>query len=97
MPVLSDEVLVLLLVIGDTLCSVEQVDVVTEVVDEVLNHLQIVVVLSERIKVLLLPAEVLVDPLPDIDLLVNLAVLKELYAKVASAERDGALGTRTRT
>ena len=58
-PVLVDELLVALLVLGDALVRRQRVDAVRQVENDVLHHLEVVIVLGEVVKVLLLLVEVL--------------------------------------
>ena len=96
-PVLCDEILVSLLVLRDALVGAQDVDPVGEIEDDVLDHLEVVVPLRELVEILLLLVEVLQDPLADVDLLVDLAVLEELVTEVVAPQRHAALGTGART
>ena len=96
-PVLGDEILVSFLVLRDALVRAQDVDPVGEIEDDVLDHLEVVVPLRELVEILLLLVEVLQDPLADVDLLVDLAVLEELVTEVVAPQRHAALGTGART
>ena len=96
-PIFGDEILVSFLVLRDALVCAQDVDPVGEVEDDVLDHLEVVVPLRKLVEVLLLLVEVLQDPLADVDLLVDLAVLEELVTEVVAPQRHAALGTGART
>ena len=96
-PVLGDEILVSFLVLRDALVGAQDVHPVGEIEDDVLDHLEVVVPLRELVEILLLLVEVLQDPLADVDLLVDLAVLEELVTEVVAPQRHAALGTGART
>ena len=96
-PVLGDEILVSFLVLRDALVGAQDVDPVSEIEDDVLDHLEVVVPLRELVEILLLLVEVLQNPLADVDLLVDLAVLEELVTEVVAPQRHAALGTGART
>ena len=96
-PVLGDKILISLLVLRDALVGAQNVDAISEVEDDVLDHFEIVVPLRELFEVLLLLVEILQDPLADIDLFVDLAVLEELVTEVVAPQRHAALGTGART
>ena len=96
-PVLCDEILVSLLVLRDALVGAQNVDAVGEVEDDVLDHLEVVVPLRELVEILLFLVEVLQDPLADVDLLVDLAVLEQLVPEVGPPQRHPALRAGTGT
>ena len=96
-PVLGDEILVSFLVLRDALVRAQDVHPVGEIEDDVLDHLEVVVPLRELVEILLFLVEVLQDPLADVDLLVDLAVLEELVTEVVAPQRHAALGTGART
>ena len=92
-PVLGDKILVPLLVLRNALVRAQDVDATGQIEDDVLDHLEVVVPLRELVKVLLLLVEVLQDPLADVDLLVDLAVLEQLVPEVGAPQRHAALRT----
>ena len=96
-PVLGDKILVPLLVLRNALVRAQDVDATGQIEDDVLDHLEVVVPLRELFEVLLLLVEVLQDPLADVDLLVDLAVLEELVTEVVAPQRHAALRTGART
>ena len=92
-PVLGDKILVPLLVLRNALVRAQDVDATGQIEDDVLDHLEVVVPLGELVEILLLLVEVLQDPLADVDLLVDLAVLEQLVPEVGAPQRHAALRT----
>ena len=90
-PVLGDKILVAVLVFRYALVRAQDVDAIGQIEDDVLDHLQVVVPLRELVEILLFLVEVLQDPLADVDLLVDLAVLEQLVSEVVAPQRHAAL------
>ena len=68
-------------------------DIVAQVEYDVLDHLQVVVVAPQVVKVFANFVEVSEDPPPDIDSLVDRGVFKELQTKICSPQRNSTLLT----
>jgi hypothetical protein len=64
------------------------IDVVSEVVDEVLDHLQVGVELLQAVEDVLLFVVVLEQPPADVHLFVDVGVLEELQPEVAAPQGD---------
>ena len=77
-PALLDHLLVLFLVACNLFVCLEHINVVSEIEDDIFHHLKVVIELAEGLKILLLLVEISKDLSSDINLLVNVSILKQL-------------------
>ena len=84
-PVLHDVVLVLLLVLLDLLVGLQDVDVVGQVEDNVLHHLQVIIVLSQTVEIFLEFVKIFQNPPSYVHFFVHVGILKQLQSEVCSS------------
>ena len=70
-PILVDELLVALLVLGDALVRRQRVDAVRQVENDVLHHLEVVIVFAETVKIFFLFVEIFQYPPSDVDFFIH--------------------------
>ena len=90
---LCDKILVLLSVFRHPFIRLQDVNVIVQIKDNILDHLEIVVVLLEAVKILFLFVEISQDSPSDVDFFVDGGVFKKLDAKVGSPQSNPALRT----